>query len=104
MTVSMSAGFDSVNIRVLAVHRDTADLEIIRDRDSDFYQWFHFRVSGAAGHRITLRILNCGGSAYPHGWQNYSARVSEDRENWTRAETSYADGMLTITHSPNTGA
>src|SRR3546814_14723351 len=84
MTLSISSGFDSGNIRVLAVHRDTADLEIIRDRDSDFYQWFHFRVSGAAGHRITLRILNCGGPAYPHAWQNYSARVSEDRENWTR--------------------
>src|SRR3546814_5217921 len=65
MTLSISSGFDSGNIRVWAVHRDTADLEIIRDRDSDFYQWFHFRVSGAAGHRITLRILNCGGSAYP---------------------------------------
>ena len=32
---------------------------------SDFYQWFHFRLAGAAGREVTLRIVNCAGAAYP---------------------------------------
>ena len=26
---------------------------------SDFHQWFHFRLAGAAGQEVTLRITNC---------------------------------------------
>jgi murein tripeptide amidase MpaA len=78
-----------------------AELEIVTDHQSDFYQWFHFRVAGAAGREVELAIVNCAGSAYPDGWLNYSARVSEDRENWLLADTSYADGTLTIRLSPD---
>jgi len=100
MTISISSGFDSGNIRTLSI-TDTptgarAELEIMTDHQSDFYQWFHFRVAGAAGQEVELAIVNCGGSAYPDGWVDYKARVSEDREIWTQADTSYADGTLTI--------
>ncbi|MEQ6335434.1 M14-type cytosolic carboxypeptidase [Sphingobium sp. MK2] len=100
MTISISSGFDSGNIRTLSI-TDTptgarAELEIVTDHQSDFYQWFHFRVAGAAGCEVELAIVNCGGSAYPDGWVDYKARVSEDREIWTQADTSYADGTLTI--------
>jgi len=100
MTISISGGFDSGNIRTLSI-TDTptgarAELEIVTDHQSDFYQWFHFRVAGAAGCEVELAIVNCGGSAYPDGWVDYKARVSEDREIWTQADTSYADGTLTI--------
>ncbi|OHC99930.1 MAG: hypothetical protein A2095_04485 [Sphingomonadales bacterium GWF1_63_6] len=100
MTISISSGFDSGNIRILSI-TDTpggarAELEIVTDHQSDFYQWFHFRVAGAAGQEVELAIVNCGGSAYPDGWVDYKARVSEDREIWTQADTSYADGTLTI--------
>ena len=27
---------------------------------SDFHQWFHFRLAGAGGREVTLRIINCG--------------------------------------------
>jgi len=104
MTLSISSAFDSGNIRVVSVDGDRAELEIRRDHDSDFYQWFHFRVAGAAGRAVELAITNCGGSAYPDGWPNYSARVSEDRDSWTLADTSYADGTLTIRVEPATDA
>lgn len=97
MTLSISAAFDGGNIRVLSTGADRADLEISRDHGSEFYQWFYFRVAGEAGRAVTLRILNCPGSAYPDGWPGYAACVSHDRKNWTRAETRYADGVLTIT-------
>lgn len=104
MGISISAAFDSGNIEVLSIdsgdHGETAELAIRPDRDSDFYQWFHFRVAGGAGRPLTLRITNCGGSAYPLGWPGYRARVSEDRTAWRQAETHYEDGVLTIRHTP----
>ncbi len=104
MTISISASFDSGNINVLEVTGDHARLEIRRDRNSDFYQWFHFRVAGARGKALTLDIVNCGGSAYPEGWPNYRARFSYDRKEWRQAETSYADGVLSIRHTADADA
>jgi murein tripeptide amidase MpaA len=99
MTLSISCGFDSGNIIVRQIDGDSATLEIRKDKDSDFYQWFHFRIAGAKGRTVTLNITNCGGSAYPGGWDNYKARYSTDRADWRQeAGTSYADGTLTIRH------
>ncbi|KQN10079.1 hypothetical protein ASE85_03915 [Sphingobium sp. Leaf26] len=108
MTISISSGFDSGNIRTLSITDSPAgvraELEIVTDHQSDFYQWFHFRVANAAGRAVELAIVNCGQSAYPDGWAGYSARVSEDRENWLLADTSYADGTLTIRLEPDSNA
>jgi murein tripeptide amidase MpaA len=101
MTLSVSSAFDGGNINVVAISGDVVDLEIARDHQSDFYQWFYFRLTGGAGRAINLRITNCGGSAYPDGWPGYRACVSLDREDWTRAETAYANGVLTISLTPS---
>ncbi|MBA4041546.1 MAG: hypothetical protein C0474_07090 [Sphingobium sp.] len=98
MTISITSAFDGGNIHVAAISGDRADLEIVRDRQSDFYQWFYFRVAGAEGREIVLRITNAAGSAYPMGWPGYRARVSTDREHWTLAATRYDGGVLEITH------
>jgi murein tripeptide amidase MpaA len=103
MTARISSAFDSGNIRVLAQEGDRFDLEIVHDHQSDFYQWFHFRLTGAAGREVTLRIVNAAGSAYPGGWPDYGARVSEDRQSWRMAQCDYADGVLTIRYTPRTG-
>ena len=100
MTITISSGFDSGNILVSAINGDHADLMIRADTHSEFYQWFHFRVSGARGREIVLNLTNCAGSAYPGGWDGYRARVSEDRIDWRYAETSYSGGVLTIRHTP----
>src|SRR5687767_9161420 len=103
MAITISSAFDAGNIRVVKVDGDRVDLEIVKDHKSDFYQWFHFRLAGAAGREVTLRILNCGGSAYPHGWPDYRACLSVDREEWIRVpDTGYADGILTIKLTPPT--
>jgi murein tripeptide amidase MpaA len=101
MAITISSSFDAGNIRVLSQTADGADLEIVTDHLSDFYQWFYFRLAAAAGREITLRIINCAGSAYPHGWPDYKACLSLDREEWVRiSDTSYADGVLTMKLSP----
>jgi murein tripeptide amidase MpaA len=102
MTLTVSTAFDGGNIRLVGVDGDRLDLEIVRDNQSDFYQWFSFRLLGGGGRTVTLRIVNAAGAAYPHGWSGYRACVSDDRVSWRRAETGYADGVLTITHRPAT--
>jgi murein tripeptide amidase MpaA len=103
MPIVISSAFDAGNIRVANQQGDSADLEIVTDHMSDFYQWFYFRLAGAAGREVTLRITNCGKSAYPDGWPDYKACVSVDRDEWLRVDdTSYADGVLTIRLTPPT--
>ncbi len=100
MTLSISSAFDGGNIRLVGINDDRIDLEIAKDNESDFYQWFYFRLTGAGGQNVQLRILNCAGAAYPLGWDDYRACLSYDREEWERVDTSYTDGVLTISVTP----
>ena len=102
MTISFHADFDGGNIDFRGGDNGRFDLAIRPDTNAAFYQWFYFRVDGAAGQPLELRLVNAGGSAYPDGWPGYKARVSSDNADWTCAETTYADGVLTITHTPAT--
>ncbi|MGX7894303.1 M14 family metallopeptidase [Tsuneonella sp. HG222] len=103
--ISINAAFDSGNIEVLSTSGTTARLRIRKDSQSDFYQWFHFRVSGAAGRELVLKIGDLNKSAYPGGWTDYDACVSEDREYWGRAASEYDPaedgGTLTIRYAPD---
>ena len=107
MTIQIDCAFDSGNIEVLDIADTTATLAIRKDQQSDFFQWFHFRVTGAAGRALTLKITGLEASAYPGGWPGYRAAVSEDREFWGRADSSYdkaeAGGTLTIRYTPMGG-
>jgi murein tripeptide amidase MpaA len=104
MNLSISSAFDGGNIRVAAIEGNRVDLEIVKDNRSNFYQWFYFRLMGAAGQPVELRILNCQESAYPHGWPGYRACMSHDRDYWERVDTSYEDGILTIRTTPATNS
>ena len=97
MSLTISSAFDSGNIVV----KDASDplnvkLEIAKDHQSDFYQWFHFRVSGEKGQDIRLVIENAGEAAYPKGWENYRAVMSDDMMDWRRVATTYDGERLTI--------
>jgi murein tripeptide amidase MpaA len=103
--IRIDSAFDSGNIKVERISgpHDIV-LSIPKDAHSDFYQWFHFRLSGAKGQRCLIRIIDLKGSAYPDGWPGYRAAMSEDRQSWRRAQTSYdansANGTLTIEVTP----
>ncbi len=101
---SINAAFDSGNIVVHAINGDTATLSIRKDKDSDFFQWFHFRAECTAGEEIILKITGLEQSAYPMGWTDYNACVSEDRSYWGRAPSNYDanedGGTLTIRYIP----
>lgn len=102
--ISIDCAFDSGNIEVLSIAGATGKLALRRDHMSEFAQWFHFRVSGAAGRALELRITGLNESAYPGGWPGYDACVSEDREFWARASCDFDEasdnGALTIRYTP----
>ena len=100
MILSVTCPIDGGNIRLVAMDGDRLDLEIVRDHQSDFYQWFYFRVTGGGGRALELKLLNCAGAAYPHGWDNYRACMSYDREEWERVDTDYENGVLTVRVTP----
>ncbi|MEM7780787.1 MAG: M14-type cytosolic carboxypeptidase [Pseudomonadota bacterium] len=103
--IAIDAGFDSGNIEVLSIDGTRARLAIPKDHMSEFAQWFHFRVTGAKGEEIELKLTGLNDTAYPGGWPGYDACVSEDREYWARTTSSFDkdedNGTLTIRYTPS---
>lgn len=101
MSIQINSAFDSGNVEIHTVDGTNAKLSIRKDKDSDFFQWFHFRVSCEIGDELELQITGLKDSAYPQGWPNYNACVSEDRDYWGRATSSYDDssGTLSISYT-----
>ena len=98
---TITSAFDGGNI-IVADARDTENikLEIRKDHQSDFFQWFYFRLSGARDQACKLHITNAGGASYLNGWNNYRAAISYDRESWLRIDTTYNDGVLSLSLTP----
>jgi murein tripeptide amidase MpaA len=100
--MKVSSQFDGGNIEVLDV-RDPGDvhLEIRRDSNSDFLQWFNFRVSDVRDVPLALHLDNAGTTSYPAGWQDYRAVATYDRQHFFRVPTAYDGKRLTIRHRPS---
>ncbi len=99
--MKISKNFDSGNIKVLkAKESKDIQLEIEVDNGSHFYQWFHYRLTGARGKACTMKIMNAGKAAYPGGFRDYGVCVSYDREYWFRVPTKFDGKVLTINHTP----
>jgi len=99
--VKISSNFDAGNIDVIeAENTSNIRLRIRKDHNSDFYQWFYFRLTGAKGQLCAMTLENAAGAAYPGGWENYQALASYDRQDWFRVSAVYHDGAITIQHIP----
>lgn len=98
----ITSNFDSGNIVVVSAE-DPADirLKIQKDNQSDFYQWFHFRLSGVVDTPCKVIIENADEVAYVEGWENYRVCVSYDRINWHRLDTAYGEGQLSWEIEPH---
>lgn len=102
MVLRISCDFDSGNIEcVRAETVKDIQLKIRPDNQSHFFQWFHFRLSGAKGEGCKLRIVNAQEAAFINGWFDYHVVASYDRKHWFRVPTtSYTDGELMIDITP----
>lgn len=99
--IQISTAFDGGNGIVEAAD-DPNDIRIAiaKDNQSDFRQWYYFRLIGVRGVPLTIHITNAGACAYPRAWPGYNSVYTEDGETYRRAETTYRDGVLTIRHTP----
>ena len=103
--LSVSTQFDSGAIEVVRMN-DNGDIElnIRRDTSADIWQWFHFRLQGAAGLPVTLRFLNASQCTYPKGWEGYNVVASHDRENWFRIPTEYDGTVMMAQTTPDSNS
>lgn len=99
--IQINSNFDGGNIEVISI-TDNGDIQvkIRKDVSMDFFQWFHFRLTGAADKACKIQILNAGECSYPEGWEDYKACASYDKQEWYRVPTSYENGVLTIEYTP----
>lgn len=103
--ISVNAAFDGGNIEVLSADEaGDIQLAIRADSQSEFLQWFSFRLTGARGQECLIRIMNAGKASYTRGWEGYQVVASSDRETWRRVPTSYENGVLSIHHAPDSDA
>jgi len=99
--LKISSGFDAGNIDVVSLERaDDIQLKIRKDNNSEFFQWFHYRVQGAADRALRMRLTNAHEAAYVDGWDDYQTVASYDRQQWFRVPTRYDNGELVIEHQP----
>ncbi|MFT6583735.1 MAG: murein tripeptide amidase MpaA [Alphaproteobacteria bacterium] len=97
----IGAPSDSGNIEVIdATDPANIRLSIRPDTNSDYFQWFHFRLTGARDTECALVIENAGAASYTKGWDGYRAVASYDRKSWFRVPTDYNGSALTIRHRP----
>ena len=100
--MKISSNFDSGNIEIVSIEENgKIDLKIRKDTNSDFLQWFHFRLTGALDVPCKMSIINASESSYPDGWENYHACASYDCIEWFRVPTRYEDGQLKIDYQPS---
>ncbi len=100
--MKVTSNFDSGNIEVESIDDEgQINLNIRKDTNSEFLQWFHFRLTGAKDIKCQISILNAGQSSYPKGWENYNICASYDREEWFRIPTTYHDGVMKVDYQPS---
>lgn len=99
--MQISANFDSGNIDVISA-QNPADIQLAikKDHNSEFYQWFHFKLHNTEHTEHVMHLNNAGKSAYVEGWEDYQAVASYDRQHWFRVPTEFDGTNLTITFTP----
>ncbi|MBU3023048.1 M14-type cytosolic carboxypeptidase [Aestuariibacter sp. A3R04] len=99
--MQISSQFDSGNITVLeATSPQNIKLTINKDNQSNYYQWFHFRLFGEVFEPHSITISELAKSAYPQGWKDYNVLASYDRQHWFRVPSEFDGDNLTFTFTP----
>ncbi|AWB57775.1 M14-type cytosolic carboxypeptidase [Colwellia sp. Arc7-D] len=99
--MQISSNFDSGNIEVISAESPSnIQLAIKKDHQSEFYQWFHFKLHNTEHSEHVMHLTNAGKSAYVEGWKDYQAVASYDRQHWFRVPTTFDGENLSITFTP----
>ncbi len=94
----VSSSFDSGNIEVIDLNEKEINLNIRKDTNFDFSQWFYFSFTGSKNKEYNFNISNAGKTSYPKGWENYNVCASYDRKNWFRVKSFFDGNELKFSH------
>jgi len=101
MSIAINAQFDGGNIDVLACDEaGNIRLNIQPDNQSEFLQWFYFRVTGARDMPCRFVIENASQTTYPAGWENFDVVTSHNLIDWYRTPSQYDNKTLTWSITP----
>lgn len=101
--VSFHADFEGGNLAQWTEAGPGAyDIVLRRDANSDAFRWYSFKVLGAQGEEIAIRIPDASESQAPQAWDWDQPFASSDGgATWRRVEdTRYEDGAYTWTDMP----
>lgn len=99
--MKISNNFDGGNIEILKCDdHNNIELNISKDSNADFFQWFYFRLQDAEGYPCKLSIKNAHEASYPEGWDGYKVRASYDRVTWFQIPTNYDGASLNFEIMP----
>jgi len=97
--VSINSTFSSGNICPVDIPESgPIQLKIRPDNQSEFKQWFHFKVNNALNEQLTFEIVDADKTAYPEGWKDYQVCASYDGQSWFRVATEFSDNRLRFSH------
>jgi len=101
MCVAINDEFDAGNIELVSIDKaNKVSLKIKPDNQSDFLQWFYFRVTGVRDLACQFVIENASQTTYPAGWENFDVVTSHDLENWYRTPSHYDQQTLSWSITP----
>lgn len=99
--MKITSNFDSGNVNVVTAESPSnIQLSINKDNQSDFYQWFHFKLDSTPMVEHKMTLIDLKQSAYPDGWKDYQAVASYDRKEWFRVDSEFDGDKLVIEHTP----
>lgn len=95
--ISICSNFDGGSVEIV----DISDLQNLRfkirkDTNSNFAQWFYFKVNNIANKDLNFTFIDLDQTAYPEGWDNYNVCVSFDNRNWFRVPTKFAKNQISF--------
>ncbi len=100
--MQITTNIDAGNIIVVSQQENTIQLNIRKDTNSHYFQWFNFKMTNAIiGETYNFCINNTSESAFADGWENYNTNASYDAKNWFRLQnTEYKNGKLYFSITP----
>jgi murein tripeptide amidase MpaA len=110
MAIAVSSNIPHGSIEVVAAS-DPADIQLrlVKDRNSDYTGYYHFRAAGVRGTDCTFRIVNAGDGLSQRlpgrenvedGWTNTGPAASYDRRYWFRIPARFDGRVFAFGHRP----
>jgi len=88
--ILVDCSFDAGSIEVINVDDfNNLKFKIRSDTNSNFAQWFYFRLSNVKNKLLNISFVDMDRTAYPDGWKDYRICYSNDNCDWLRLDSKF---------------